>query len=405
MSSLRSVYDNFTKRFQASNFRTDRGFIYNMGDHIDRAERSLSLFNEQKTVERTPIINLNAIYPLSLFRDVWTGTVTHEVDRYTLQPGATLETAKIGRYVAGFSAEGGLGFIKDPNAEGRWGLYNLRNGFFFEDTIANGFRVGYRRGGADTTFNTTDTQFMDKLDGKGPSGITYDSSQGYIFQVDFPYYGFGPIVFQIGIRNTMLGSSIFYPFAIVNVPGNTSTSNPNLPIRAENIGSSGTVSVTGRQYSIIGKTDIATRKTGASSNIVTLNDVGYTPIASFRRKLGNEFEFYTMSTDLIKVINGSAPVEIAMILNPTLTGAVPFTPDLRSAGETSIEFDRSATSFTGGEMFFSDLLPGSSNNNEKIADEDNQRIEIPRNYWATLVGRTLAGTSDVRAHIRALEQF
>lgn len=391
-----------------SSLRDSYPVLANPDRFENKLDKTISLFNEQKSVQRKTVFNLNAIYPLSLFRDIWSAGVTHNLDRYTLPPGDFLETARIGRYVPGFSAEGGIGGIMDAGAEGRFGVFSLRSGFFFEYTVANGIRVGNRRATVDNYKTTNDPEFIDKLDGNGLSGITYNPEEGYIIQIDIPYYGFGPIVFSISKRTGPdITNAIMYPFAVLTLNQNTSTDNPNLPVRAENIGGSGNIYVTGRQYCILGDFTIATRKTGASSNIVTINSTDWTPIISFRRRTGDDFDFYTLATDSIRLINGVSDIEYQFLLNGSLTGAVPFFPDNRSSGETSIEFDRSATAITGGEQFFSDLIQGSDKVNERVSDSERERIEIPRDYWVTLVGKCLVAseTSDVRAHVRALEQF
>lgn len=97
----------------------------NEGDELQRLQESFSPFNEARTVTRTQIFSLSAVYPLSVIRDVWSTGVVHNIDEYELSPGSFLESADITRYVPGYPMEIGQGVRADDDAEGN-GAHSTR---------------------------------------------------------------------------------------------------------------------------------------------------------------------------------------------------------------------------------------------------------------------------------------
>lgn len=378
--------------------------LVNEADYIRRKLEGDTLFNETISVQRSSVFSLSSIYPLSVFRDVVSGTVVHDVDEYILSPGATLDTAQQGLYIPGFEVNAGIGVRADADADLQYGYYDDNNGFFFKFTQANGPQLGIRRAGVDILIDRADFN-VDKLDGTGPSGINVDRTLGYVWEIDFTWYGYGPIIWKVVDKGT--GESKkprTYIIHITSIPADTSTQNPNLSIRAENLGASGNVYVTGRQFSIYGPYTPASRLTGITSNIVTVSDT-WTYIMGFTRV---SEDFYRIRTDSARVINkGVNDIEVQLIVNPVITGFTPVSPPNRSPSETAVNFDISGTGFTGGEVFFSSILEGSSrtDSNASIAGEIDR--EVPRTYPVAMVARCLnAGqTSDVLAHLRVREEW
>ena len=384
----------------------ENGSVVNEGDVVEHFGRTMSVLNELQVTERTPIFSLSSTYPLSLFRDVTSGTVTHDVDQYIIEPSGRLESAEQLRYTPGYSAEIGQGVRLDSGAEGQWGAFSLDldDGFFWRYSVANGLEVGIIRDGVETS-TLVQANFDDPLDGTGASGITFDPTAGYTFHINFTYYGYGPVIFSMMKNSGSTNESRMWPVAVLSIPSGTSTRKPNVILVQRNTGASGNLYVTGRQASIVGKFLPSERLTGATSNSVSVN-TSWTPLISVRRRNGGgDYDHFSFATESLHIVNGSSLIEFQLLLNPSLTGAVPFTAPNRSSGETAIEFDISATAFSGGEQFFSDILAGSGNNSTKIEDESQSAIRVPRNYWATLVARTFSGTSSVRANMRVLEEW
>lgn len=402
-----SIRDNLLRlTARTGKLVTSSGAIVNEADVIRSHLGGRTVFNEQIVTQRSSVFNLSSIFPLSMFRDVVTGTVNNFLDEYEITPGATIETAQLGVYVTGHAANAGTGMRFDPNnmAEGRWGYYNDLDGFFFERTAAEGFRLGIRRGGI--TQYIERANWLDRLDGEGPSGLNIDLSQGYIFEIDFAWYGHGPIVWKVLPKEGTIGvQPTLAVMHVAFVDGGTTSKNANLPITVENFGTTGNMYLTGRQYSIYGPYETEERSTGRSSGLQTISDT-WTPIISFRRQTTGSI--YTLRGGSYDIINTSVEnAELQLILNPTLTTPTPVAPDNRSAGETAVEFDISSTSFTGGESFGPTKLLQASGRTQPIAKDVGLDTEIPRDYWVTLVGRTFGtgATADVIASLNAVEEW
>lgn len=173
-----------------------------------------SQFNELRTAEKTPIIELTSVYGLSNLMDVTTktgtGTITNSGTEFNIRTAAngtdsaTLESSERGRYEPGFDGEAVIGIRYPVNATGNqvasWGVYDLKNGFFFGQSVANGIFVAIRRSGVDT-ITTQSAWNVDPLNGSGPSGATLNLAKGNIFQIVFTWYGYGVIEFRVVSAN------------------------------------------------------------------------------------------------------------------------------------------------------------------------------------------------------------
>lgn len=387
-----------TLRSMTGRMIKESGREINRADHIDRIDRAMTAFGEQRVQEKTPIFSLGSTSPISQFRDVIAGSVTQNADRYEIGPMSRLESAEIGRYVPGFSAEVGIGVrMQSASVSSRWGFYDSQDGFYFDCSPVNGLRAGIRRDGVDTL----EPLNLDPLDGTGDSGVEYSPEEGYIFQINFTWYGFGIIVFDL-ISKEYPSKTI--PVHVFIPGGDTTIKNPNLCVTVENTGGTGIVECTGRQFSIIGKFAPQERVTGAWSPVKTIG-TSFEPIISWRRRAGDQYRFFSLTTSAIDIINGQRDVEYALLLNPVLTGASPFLPPLRSTTETAIEFDISASAYSGGESFFYGLIQGSGTGSRSAAQHNEPRIRIPRDYWVTLVARAIDATSEIHAMISAIEEW
>lgn len=396
-------------RIRTGRLLTENNQIINEADYLKAALEGTTIFNESVVVKRTPIINLSSIFPLSAFRDVTTGTVNNLADSYQVTPGSTLESAQLGVYIPGFGANVGVGFRFDPadGCETDWGYFDSQNGYMFRYTPANGYQLGIRKAGTTNFINRADWN-VDKLDGTGPSGVTLDLSKGYIFEIDFSWYGYGPIIWKI-IPKTFVGgikpkASVIH---IESVQDGTSVENANLPISVNNFGTVGNVIVTGRQFSIIG--DYLTERRSTGRTVQRNVDGAWEPVISFRRKAGESI--YTLKTENFTIINSSTDIiEYQLLLNSAPIGGSIVTPENRSPGETAVEFNIGATDFSGGEMFFSDIAPGSSRSASSgglAGVDETLNKEIPRDFWVTLVARTLSGATGaaLTAHLNVVEQW
>lgn len=272
--------------------------------------RYATQFNELMTEEHEVIFDHNAINPLSELREEWQNA-TSMPSEYKLSTAADtndaafIETTARGNYSAGFQAQTGIG-VRIPSkptgdTEMRWGYYDEDdngqpdNGFYF-GADSNGIFVA-RADNGDIEKVYQENWNRDTL-GAGelnPSDKTLDLSVGYVFQIDFTYYGYGPIEMKVLMDDDhqngegaadLVRTHVFY------VEGQTTTENTNLPVRAD-IESGGTnndaldLFVGGRQFSIIGKKTSNDRLTGHYLDSLNVDDTKWHHAISFKLKDGS----------------------------------------------------------------------------------------------------------------------
>lgn len=267
------------------------------------------MFGNLQVVNKSTRLDIKSTFGISSLRDRVTvegdGSVENPVgnSEYKLSLSteglARLRTVERGRYVAGITAEIGIGMrfsneALNGNQRLRWGYFDDDNGMYFQkdkDDLA----VVIMREGIENYKTRREAWNVDKLDGSGPSGMVFDASKGNIFQIVYTWYGYGAISFRIVVAN---GGDQFVQTVHTFAPnGQTSVKNPNLPITAELSNSDVTdpdnmsttdAYVTGRQYSIIG--DIADTNVRITSpyalNVSVPDDGAFRSVLNLRRKTG-----------------------------------------------------------------------------------------------------------------------
>tara|TARA_R110000796_G_scaffold3212_11_gene12310 strand:- start:743 stop:2032 length:1290 start_codon:yes stop_codon:yes gene_type:complete len=372
----------------------------------------IAQFGAMQTVERTPVIELKSTYGLSALRDIVTvtgsGGVVHpgidaasEFAVATTANGADsaqLDSAERGRYMPGSAGEIGIGIrlasaTRTGNLKTEWGAFTDDDGFIF-GLDATGFYVAVRKGATDTIIRQADFN-RDTFDGTGPSGLTLNLLNGNIFQVDFTWYGYGTIIFEI-VTKDLLGTQRKYKFHEFTPTLTTSVGNPNLPIRAKatNGGTAvaQTVFVAGRQYSIMGKFNPNKRANGHFRS-AALGSIGTTflPVMSFRRK--TDFQSISAAVDGFDALT-TGDLYWQLRVNGTLTGASYGTPADTTAVETCMEVDTSATAITGGEILNpGGIIAASVGQQRALAAESSLALDIPTTQPVTLCVRRLTGTN------------
>lgn len=381
------------------------------------ANLNQSLFDEVKVTERTPVITLNAGFGVSVLRDITTvagtGEITLTGGEILLSTGATassvatLESAKLGTYIPGNSSQIGIG-IRIPTAPtgnqfARWGGLNSggTDGFYF-GVDATGFFVSRLDNSVETKIRPADFN-GDKLDGTGPSGVTLDLAKGYIFHVDYAYYGHGPIVFSVA--RFLNGRNTWIKFHTIEVDNAVSVRDPNLAVYAtvNNGGDAADLDayIGGRQYSILGKYLPNRRVTGQERGSVATSTTA-TPLITFRRKSG--FSNRSVILDGFTVDVGSQPVVVEVRINGTLTSASYAAPANVTAAETALEVDVSATAISGGEVVWSAYFAAGSGANT-VTDRATLGLDIPREQPVTLCVRTLSGAGTIFSHMLMAEEW
>lgn len=381
-----------------------------------------SPFGELRSYERTPLVELKSIYGLSNLRDVQTvagsATITNTNGEFKLTTtangtdAATLDSAERGRYLAGQGSEMGIGIRISDTPTGsqavRWGYFDDNDGYGF-GVDATGFFVFDRTGGSETLVRPANFT-ADKLDGTGASGQTLNLATGYIFQIEFSWYGYGVIEYKVVMYNTTTFKQETITFHRLRKTQQVSVQDPNLPVRAkvENGGTANafdSVYVGGRQFSTLGRYNPNRRITSQYRLALANVSTTFKPTVTFRRK--SAFDSVSVKTQGFTLLSDQDLV-VQLRLNGTLTGASYATPTDHTASETALEADVAASDITNGEVLWTDLVDASGSGVN--ASGGGGAIVIPEDFIGvqpvTLCVRRAGGTdATVSAVLRAAEEW
>jgi hypothetical protein len=372
---------------------------------------TLTPFGETLTASRTPLFTLSSLHPLSLLRNELTGAPTHTGAEYQILANQAIETAEIGRYMPGFSAEAGLGIrvgvLPGVGQTMRWGFFDSSDGFGWVLT-ATGLSTFVRRAGVDTLTAQANWN-VDTMADDGPSDFTLDLAQGNIFEVRFTWYGFGQI--QWSVIDTKLGTNAAQEVLTAHrsaPDGATSTANANLPIKAEVVGTGpGALYLAGRQFSVLGVYAPEIRST-SKARAVTGVTTAFTPIIAMRRRNDEDARRIKLRVQAIQ-ISTSAPIEYALVQGATLLFGTPAPGILTTASQSAAEFsiDPSVFSIGTGQAIVAGVVStaGQGGNASGASELPGLDLPLPRTRTLVLVARAITGTADITALLRSSEEW
>lgn len=389
---------------------------------IPKQDLSQTKFRSLKTAEKSQIVNLKSVYGVSALRDVTTvagsGTVTNTNGEYKLTTTANgadtaqLDSAERGRYFASQEAECGIGVRISDTPTGSqvvtWGYFDDNEGLGFGQD-ATGPYIFTRTGGVDTVVRQANWN-LDTLDGNGDSGLTLNTSLGYVYHINFVWYGLGPIDFIVYAFDPTTREQKEIIVHRIRKESSVSVKDPNLPIRAKVI-NGGTanafdsVYVTGRQFSTVGRFDPSKRIT--SERRLSLGSVSTTvlPLVTFRRKAA--FQSVSAKVEGFDIITDQNIV-VEIRLNGSLTGASYGTPTNHTASETGLEADFAATAITGGNILWSGLVEASGAGTTRSGSSERGLLplDLIQTQPVTICARRAGGTdATVSVVFRILEEW
>tara|TARA_R110000787_G_scaffold164317_1_gene277432 strand:- start:8 stop:1267 length:1260 start_codon:yes stop_codon:yes gene_type:complete len=384
-------------------------------------------FGEVLTASRTPIIELNSAYGTSALRDrielIGTGSKddvngTITTGEVYLSTGATagssacVISAATGRYIPGYSAEIGIGVrlptVPTTDQAIRWGgtTQTKSDGFHYKYTSA-GMAVVRRRGGVEVESVAQADWNIDKLDGTGASGYTLDVTKGHIYQIEYTWYGYGAIRFQI-VGTTAGNRQRPIPVHEITIGtfSGTSVTDPSLRLFVDT--DNGTeakdidVYFGGRQYSIIGDYIPKYRYTGDTRTSTAVTTT-LTPLISFRHKTNYLNRSLRIHTYNLYNTGATIPVKVFIMSGGTVTGGSWVTPTQYAAAETGVEVNTSSTSFSGGNVLFAGDFVGPARDGG-IALE-NLTLDLPVGDPVTLAAVAFSGSQACYAGFRLREEW
>ena len=175
---------------------------------VEMAGTSVSIFGDLITAENTPLIQMDFVYGINsqtgLTTIVGTGVADTNASRLRLQTGtgatgsAVFTSRKSAKYRAGQGMTARFTKVFTTgvaNSQQLAGFGTSSNGYFFGFN-GNSFGILHRNNGVDT-WTLQGAWNGDKCNGTGFSAFTLNPALGNVFQIRYPYLGYGPITFWI----------------------------------------------------------------------------------------------------------------------------------------------------------------------------------------------------------------
>lgn len=216
---------------------------------------SVSAFGTLETAELTPAVQLDFVYGINTQTGAsavsGTGaTVDTDSQRLRIQCGtgssgsAQFNSRRVVRYRAGqgTTARFTAAFASSAASNTQIaGVGTDANGFFFGFN-GTSFGILHRNASADTWIAKSSWN-GDQLDGNGGSAMTLDPTKGNVFQIKYPYLGYGAIRFYV--QNPVTGAWILvHTIRYPNQSASVELSNPSLYFWAQSKNSGNTTNLT-----------------------------------------------------------------------------------------------------------------------------------------------------------------
>ena len=270
------------------------------------------------------------------------------------------------------------------------GYYNASNGVFFKrtgSTLSFVVRTSTSGSPSDARFANQADWNGDKLNGTGASGLTLDLTKPQILWMDFEWLGVGSVRCGFIIDGQYI---ICHTFNTANVYGSSVyMTTATLPVRYEIVTTTAAVAASIKSICCTVISEGGFEQTSidhVARRTTVLGTIGSTflPLVSIRLASGRTGA--VVLPNRVQVLpTTSQNYEVALIKNPTLTGAswsaVPT--------DSNVEFDVAATATTGGSIVQTDYTTAS-------ASGGTSGLAAPTGYNFDLqLGASIAGTSDI----------
>lgn len=279
------------------------------------------------------------------------------------------------------------------NLRQRVGFFNTENGIFFQQENST-LSFVIRSNSIPTPGTPSDVRTItqanwngDKLDGTGASGYVLDPTKTQIFWTDVEWLGVGSVRCGFIINGTFV---VCHTFHNANINSSVYMTTAILPIRyeIENTGTTTSASsmkqicsnvISEGGYEQYSPSHLARRTTKLASIGLT-----FLPIVSIRLA-STAFGAVIIPGRMQVLPITSQNYEVALISNPTLTGAswtsVSTTPN--------VQMDTSATAVTGGSIVQTDYVTSSGSGGV------NPLVDPAGYNWSLQLGTSIAGVSDI----------
>lgn len=274
----------------------------------------------------------------------------------------------------------------------RVGYFGAQNGIYFEQD-ENGLYFAIRKYTSGSIDDTSERIYqaawnVDRLNGQGGqynlSGITLDETKTQIWWCDIEWLGVGSVRVGFVLNGQFIVCHIFHH---ANIFDKVYMTTATLPCRYELISTGGSGSMRAICTTVISEGGYVNRSiTRTASTALSgkaLSQTVFRPLVAIRLK-STRLDSVVVPTKYDVLGLQQAAFKYAIIINPTLTGAV----WTSSGNESSVEYDITATALAGGTIIDSGIFVGG--NKGGTASISSQEVDFSQQ-----LGRTIAGVSDV----------
>ena len=269
----------------------------------------------------------------------------------------------------------------------RVGYFNTQNGVFLQqnDTTLAFVLRSYTSGAPVDTVITQANWNGDRLNGTGASRRTIDVTKTQILAIDFEWLGVGDVRCGFFIDGEFV---VCHTFHNDNIQTSVYMTTAILPVRYEITNTAATASVSSMKqicstvYSSGGYEQKSALIWARRTTVLTGVTTTFVPLVSIRLKSTSLGAVVLPSIFKALPIGSVLDYEIALVKNPTLTGAS------WASNSTNVEIDVTATAMTGGTIVDLTYVSG-SNQGSGTATGD-----IEYNFDEQ-IGASIAGVSDI----------
>ena len=342
------------------------------------------------------------------------GTVTFQASQGLVDLAVTTtsgslvyrETTKVFSYQPGKSLLVLNTFVMAPAKTGlrqRVGYFGADNGMYIElnNSTLSFVERSISSGSFSETRVTQANWNIDKMDGTGPSQIVLDITKAQILWMDIEWLGLGSVRMGFVIDGKFIPCHVFHH---ANLISSTYISTASLPLRyeIENTGTTASNSTLKQVcssvlseggYELRGAQQSIQTPIGSPRDLTTA--ITYYPVASIRLKASpNRLDAIIILTALsILGITNNANYSWRVVASGTTTGGT----WTSAAVDSSVEYNITGTSFTGGRILASGFLNGSNQGSTPvdILKEALFSFQLERNaFTSTPFELTLSAAAD-----------
>lgn len=280
--------------------------------------------------------------------------------------------------------------VKTSNVRKRIGYFDDDNGLFLEQDGSNVKIVRRTKTSGSVVDNAVNQSSwnLDKLDGTGSSGVTYDETKDNIYIIDFQHLGAGRIRFGFDFDGQI---TYFHEIKFANTEAVPFMTTGTLPFRAEIFNTATASGTTTLDFTCVSLTSEGgfnplgvpgSINNTALREVTTIND----PLPIISIKPRTTFNSITNRGTIVlkdfSIVSEDSTIFYQLVFNGSLTNASFANVDTTNS---SVQVDVSATAMTGGLIIASGFLTGAKDKTESghINEELLNKLNLSNDYAGT----------------------